>query len=95
MSVFDGFWSHLEKGKVVRRLTLFWMIWLTTETYLWTINYISSLGGLENVSASAALLIGAILGPVSTLQGFVFKFYVNSDTITFETDSAGNIKWTK
>lgn len=75
MSRLDGFWLQLEKGQVVRRLAFFGMMWMTYVTYMWAMGYID---GIETLSADHALLIGAILGPVSALQGAIIKFYAEN-----------------
>lgn len=75
MSWLDRFWIQLEKGQVVRRISLFATAYLTWVTYNWTFAYISSLGAS---ALDAGILIGAILGPVSALQGAILKFYAEN-----------------
>lgn len=75
MSWLDTFWLHLEKGQVIRRLALFGTGYLTWITYQWTFTFIAGMGA---EAVDSGLLIGAILGPVSALQGAILKFYAEN-----------------
>lgn len=67
------FHHHAERGKLFKRITLVWMMWLSTEAYLWCFEYVEGLSG--DVKLDAAAIVAAILTPVSGLQAAVFKFY--------------------
>jgi hypothetical protein len=68
----NGFWEQLQKGQVVRRIAFFWMIWMTTKIYFWSLDYISN---IETVTTEHGMLLAAILTPITALQGAVIKFY--------------------
>jgi hypothetical protein len=69
------FWLELYRGKVFRRISLIWMMWLTTTVYYWVFEYLNNAG---DVSFDVAALVAAILSPISALQAAVFKFYSTS-----------------
>jgi hypothetical protein len=75
MSVLDKFWLQLEKGQIVRRIAFFGMMWLTYYSYMWVFDYV---GSIEVITSNHSMIIGAILGPISALQGAIIKFYAEN-----------------
>ena len=75
MSKLDSFWEQLEKGQVVRRIAFFGMMWLTYETYMWVMMYVDNIDVLQS---EHSMLIAAVLGPISALQGAIIKFYAEN-----------------
>lgn len=61
-----------NKHMLMRRGTMVWMMWLTTYVILWATGFATT---SLRPGAEIAMMIGALLAPIATLQGFVFKFY--------------------
>ena len=76
MSLLDKFWIQLEKGQIIRRIAFFGTMWLTYKSYMWVFAYASA---ITNLTPEHSMLIAAILGPVSALQGAVIKFYAENE----------------
>lgn len=66
-----GVFRLLNDGYLVRRFAFFWMIWLTTKTFMWAMD----LSNVSGVSWDHGVLIGAVLTPLSLLHAAIFKFY--------------------
>lgn len=67
----SDFWIILDEGKITRRITLMWMLWITTEVFWWAMEYAEkSTNNLES-----AAILGAILTPLAGLQAAIFAFY--------------------
>lgn len=75
MSKLDDFWLQIEKGQVVRRIAFFGMLWLSYETIMWSMGYVSS---IEEVTTAHAMIIGAVLTPITALQAAIIKFYAEN-----------------
>ena len=67
----------LEKIKFFRRFAFFWLLWLTTETYFWAMDYAELVHGTEDGTGTATV-IGALLVPLSAVQGWVVKLYLEN-----------------
>lgn len=65
-------WATKEKSRFIRTITLIWMMWITTKTFLWAMSFAQT---TDNSPMETAALIGAILTPIAGLHGAVFKFY--------------------
>lgn len=76
MSKLDDFWLQIEKGQVVRRIAFFGMMWMSYETIMWSMAYVSAIQG--DVSTAHAMLIGAVLTPITALQAAIIKFYAEN-----------------
>jgi len=70
----SGTMSVFDQGMVVRRAILLWACYIQANSLWWAYNYAmdASITGTPN---EKALMIGAVLGVVSTLFGAVIKFY--------------------
>ena len=69
---FKHFVDAWDYFKVFRRVSFLWILWLTTITIFWAMDF----AYITDVDATGrALLIGAILGPISLVQGWVLKIY--------------------
>ena len=75
MSWLDTFWLHLEKGQVVRRIAFFGMLWMSYEAIMWSMEYVSTIG---DVTTANAMIIGAVLTPITALQAAIIKFYAEN-----------------
>lgn len=75
LSRLDRFWKTIDDGQVVRRIAFFGMMYLTYVSYSWAMAYISS---ITQITVDHGLVIGAVLGPISGLQGAVIKFYAEN-----------------
>ncbi len=61
-----------QKYQIVRRVLVLWMMLLTTYVFWWAIDFATN---TTKSGAEVGLMIGAITGPLSLLQGYVFKMY--------------------
>lgn len=61
-----------SKQFLVRRMTMIWMMVMTTIIIKWVISFATT---SPRSGTEIAMILGAILTPWATLQGFVFKFY--------------------
>jgi hypothetical protein len=50
-------------------------LWMTRRSFLWATQYAAA---TTTDGASTALVIAAVLAPISLLQGYVFKAYLES-----------------
>lgn len=62
----------MDDGKVTRRVTLFWMLWLTTEVFRWAMVFAEK---ASSSSLEVAATLGAILTPLAGLHAAIFSFY--------------------
>lgn len=73
----DKFAAWLDRRHFVsvRSATLYVTLWLTYEAFAWAAQYAhaTTLDGL-----GAAAVIGAVTGPISILQGWVFREYMEA-----------------
>lgn len=64
--------DSMDYIKAFRRVAFIWILWLTTVTIFWAMDF----AYVTEVDATGrALLIGAVLGPISLVQGWVLKIY--------------------
>lgn len=68
----DWFYEQLHKSMIVRRVAFFFMLWMTYKSYQWAFDFVAT---REVIDANTALIVAAILTPISTLQGAILKFY--------------------
>jgi hypothetical protein len=61
-----------EKHLIVRRAVMIWMMVMTTLVMKWAVVFAVT---SPRSGAEVAMILGAILTPWTTLQGFIFKFY--------------------
>jgi hypothetical protein len=67
-----------NKNMFVRRFTLLFVLALTAYAYKWGFDYVMI---SEKTGADIAMILGALLGPLTTLQGFIFKFYSDARNV--------------
>ena len=69
----NRFWDWVDNRAIIRRIVLFVTLWMSWASFTWAAAFAQAtkLAGLE-----AAAIIAAVLTPISALQGFVFKVYV-------------------
>jgi hypothetical protein len=70
-------WVDRRNFISVRAITVYAAIWMTWEVTQWAFRFADAtrLDGTQT-----GLIIAAVTAPVCALQGFVFKFYVESRT---------------
>lgn len=68
-------WADRRNFISVRALTLYLTLWMTWKSFAWAAQYASTvtIDGLQ-----AAAIIAAVTAPISALQGFIFKFYMEA-----------------
>lgn len=67
------FFGFLDKYRISRRVTLYISLWLTVDSYVWAKTFAESYAG---DSMQIPVIIGAVLGAVSLMQGWVLKLYI-------------------
>jgi hypothetical protein len=70
------FFDVLDYGRVFRRVSFIWVLWLTTETFMWAMNYAS--GPTMTQGLDKAAMIGAVLGPIAGVQAWVMKIFIEN-----------------
>lgn len=66
--------ARIGEVEVARPLTLGATLWMTYQAYQWA----GSFAALSLMSGTdTAMVIAAVIAPVSVLQGYVFKAYVS------------------
>jgi len=71
---FNVLWKVLDDGKITRRITLIWMLWITTEVFMWAMDFVGS----EPTTIELAATLGAILTPLAGLHAAIFNFYMKN-----------------
>lgn len=71
----NTFWNFLDSRYIIRRMVLFITIWMSYISYLWAASFAAT---CMKDGTEIALIIGAVLVPISALQGFAFKLYLDS-----------------
>lgn len=72
-----NFWDWVDSRAVVRRIVLLVTLYMTYASFSWAARFAEmylaakSGGGLD-----VAAIIGAVTAPISVLQGFIFKAYI-------------------
>lgn len=81
MLLFDRIVRWEEKLALRRSAVLFVTLWMTWRGAAWAMQYASGVSLANGESAlGAAALIGAVTAPITVLQGYVFKSYIDSKT---------------
>lgn len=71
-----GLFRFCDKYKVTRRTALFGSLWLTADSYIWAKRFAEAApSGVD--WAQKPLIIGAVLGAVTAMQGWVLKLYID------------------
>lgn len=68
------FWDWVDRRQMIRRSVLGITLWMTWSSFTWAAAFASTCTkpGLE-----VAAILAAVLAPIATLQGFVFKVYAD------------------
>ena len=74
MSILKRFWHWVDERSVVRRAVLGITLWMTWRSFVWAATYAET----GTSDSDTALIIAAVLVPISTLQGAAFKHYTES-----------------
>jgi len=75
VNIWEEFWKWIDEKRVIRRIVLFAMLYLTFELSTWTMHFAEA---STKTGGDIAAILAAIWGPMSLLQGAVFGFYSNS-----------------
>lgn len=70
------FFDYLDYGRIFRRASFIWILWLTTETFFWAMDY--AVGPTMSQGLDKAAMIGAILGPIAGVQAWVMKIFIQN-----------------
>lgn len=68
------FFRMADKTRLTRRIVLGITIWLTLDSFFWAKYYIQSLPTTSG--AELGLIVAAVTAPVTALQAFAFKWYM-------------------
>jgi len=71
----NSIWRVLDNGKITRRITVIWMLWITTEVFMWSMDFAAT----KPSSIDLAATLGAILTPLVGLHAAIFNFYIKSN----------------
>lgn len=72
MKILDTFSDLVEKHYLVRRVVLGIMMYLVVHMYLWAVSFAAT---TSRPGTDVALILGAVLTPLSALFGAVIAFY--------------------
>jgi hypothetical protein len=76
LQVHDHLIKLLDSGRVFSRFTLMITLWMTWKAFQWGTEFASTWPSLEGKSGTElALVIAAVLTPITALQGFAFHTY--------------------
>lgn len=84
---FGGILDFIDKRQIVRRVMTLGCFWMMVDCYIWAKGYAEAPG---RTGAELAMVLAAILTPVTALQGFLFRVYndgrmVDSDKASRES----------
>jgi hypothetical protein len=72
----DDILKFIDDAKTFRRFTLMITLWMTWKAFLWGTEFASTWPALEGKSGTElALVIAAVLAPISALQAAAFATY--------------------
>ena len=72
----DHLFKLLDSGRVFSRFTLMITLWMTWKAFVWGTEFASTWPALEGKSGTElALVIAAVLAPISALQAAAFHTY--------------------
>jgi hypothetical protein len=69
----DKFFYYIDHHGIVRRIVLFVTLWTTWESFRWAANFAET---SVRDGSSVAMIIAAVVAPLSLLQSTVFKTYI-------------------
>lgn len=75
MNYLTDFWDWIDERHIVRRIVLAVTVYMTYASFVWAANFADT---TDKTGAEVGLIIAAVTGPVSLLQGFVLKVYSES-----------------
>ena len=70
----EKFWDWIDNRAIVHRLVLGITVYMTVHCYLWGIEFAKN---SNRSGADISLIIIAVSGPITALQGFAFTTYAN------------------
>lgn len=70
---FTDMFDFIDDRFIVRRFAFFWVMYLTYKILMWSLGYVEANPNKPGLEMAA--ILGAVWGPMSILQGAVFKFY--------------------
>lgn len=68
-------WLDSRHFVSIRAFTLGVTLWMTWDAYQWAADF-AAVSTFDSVGTAA--VIGAVTGPISLMQGAVFKFYMDA-----------------
>lgn len=69
--------ESLEKLRVTRRIGYFFTLWITYHAFEWATSYAENALAGDVSALEVAAILGAVLAPITALQGAVINFYHN------------------
>lgn len=79
LMVLDHFWDWVDDRRIVSRAVLAVTLWMSYRSFVWASAYATLAPGGAG-TGDIALMLAAVLAPVATLQGYVFKAYLTDGT---------------
>lgn len=67
-------WADRRHFVSVRAFTLYITLWMTWRAFAWAGEYAFATTNTDGLQIGA--VIAAVTAPIATLQGFIFKFYM-------------------
>lgn len=71
------FFRLADRTRLTRRIVLCLTIWLTIDSFFWAKHFIQALPTTSG--AELGLIVSAVTLPVTALQAFAFKWYMEDD----------------
>lgn len=72
LTTLNTFWDWVDQRQIVRRTVLAITVYMTYEAFTWAAHFAEV---TDKTGAEVGLIIAAVTGPISLLQGFVVKIY--------------------
>lgn len=75
-TIWRDFVDAIDYIKLFRRGAFIWVLWMTTQSFQWAMEYANTVP--HEHGAVAAALIAAILTPIAGVQAWVLKLYTTN-----------------
>lgn len=76
----ESFSRTLDLLKFTRRLGFFVTLWITITATRWSLSFPAEAVAIGYTASEVAMIIGAVMAPISMLQGFVINAYYSKGT---------------
>ena len=76
----ESFSRSLDLLKITRRVGFYTTLWITVYATRWSLGFPAEAVELGYSASEVAMIIGAVMAPLTVLQGFVINAYYSKGT---------------